>query len=229
MMLITVILLKQTFSDRAKRESCAIWQRRQRDAHYIWLPLSSSGFSPPHAPPVSSTICRRNLDSSCHRRESSWSLPHEVSETAAADQLATVHPKWRGCSDHRLAVDLGSRQQPSYSALFGHVARLHQDVPAHKALHCHVDLFLGRPPNDQWKRRPGRPWDRDGSIRSGRTMESPRRICGDVRRIVVTEEQRYGPRWLRVNDDDDAPPVSPIFSPCGTLSWKSPGNLLEMC
>jgi len=34
-------------------------------------------------------------------------------------------------------------------------------------------------------------------------MESPRRICGGVRRIVVTEEQRYGPRWLRVNDDDD--------------------------
>jgi len=24
------------------------------------------------------------------------------------------------------------------SALFGHVARLHQDVPAHKALHCHA-------------------------------------------------------------------------------------------
>jgi len=43
------------------------------------------------------------------------------------------------------------------SALFGHVARLPQDVPAHKALHCHVDLSLGRPPNDQWKRRPGRP------------------------------------------------------------------------
>jgi len=35
------------------------------------------------------------------------------------------------------------------SALFGHVARL-QDVPAHKALHCHVDLSLGQPPNDQW-------------------------------------------------------------------------------
>ena len=31
------------------------------------------------------------------------------------------------------------------SALFGHLARLHQDVPAHKALHCHVDLSLGRP------------------------------------------------------------------------------------
>ena len=43
------------------------------------------------------------------------------------------------------------------SALFGHVARLKQDVPAHKALHCHVDLSLGRPPNNQWKRGPGQP------------------------------------------------------------------------
>jgi len=31
----------------------------------------------------------------------------------------------------------------------------------------------------------------------------PQRICGGVRRVVVTEEQRYGPRWLRVNDDDE--------------------------
>jgi len=48
-------------------------------------------------------------------------------------------------------------QQFRCSALFGHDARLQQDVPALKALHCHVDLSLGRPPNDQWKRRPGRP------------------------------------------------------------------------
>jgi len=34
-------------------------------------------------------------------------------------------------------------------------------------------------------------------------MEFPRRICGGVRRVVVTEEQRYGPRRLRVNDDDE--------------------------
>jgi len=46
------------------------------------------------------------------------------------------------------------------SALFGHVARVPQDVPAHKALQCRVDLSLGRPPNDQWKHRPGRPRQR---------------------------------------------------------------------
>jgi len=45
--------------------------------------------------------------------------------------------------------------------------------------------------------------ERDGSTRSGRTMESPWRICGGVRWAVVTEEQRYGPRWLCDNDDEE--------------------------
>ena len=65
------------------------------------------------------------------------------------------------------------------SALFGHVTRLQQDVPAHKALRCHVDLSLGRPPNDQWKRRPGRPRERwidqvrkDNGIPPGGSVEA---------------------------------------------------------
>jgi len=32
-------------------------------------------------------------------------------------------------------------------------------------------------------------------------MGFPQRTCGGVRLVVVTEEQRYGPRWLRDNDD----------------------------
>jgi len=43
------------------------------------------------------------------------------------------------------------------NALFGHVARLPDDVPAHKALNCHINLSLGRPPSSQWRRRPSRP------------------------------------------------------------------------
>jgi len=46
------------------------------------------------------------------------------------------------------------------SSLFGHVARLQEDVPAHKALNCHVDLSLGRPPSSQRSRLPGRPRNR---------------------------------------------------------------------
>jgi len=44
--------------------------------------------------------------------------------------------------------------------------------------------------------------ERDGSTRSGRTTESLRRTRGGEQLVVVTEEQRYGPRWLHNNDDD---------------------------
>jgi len=113
-----------------------------------------------------------------------------VRDSAAADQLhATVHPKRRGRSDYWLAVDLGSHQPPS-QRLFGHVTRLQQHVPVHKALHCHVDLSLGRPPNDQWKRRPARPRERwIDQVRKDNGI--PRRTCGGEQRVVVTEEQRY--------------------------------------
>jgi len=43
------------------------------------------------------------------------------------------------------------------SAIFGHLARLGDEVPAHKALHSCVRLSQGRLPDPTWKRRPGRP------------------------------------------------------------------------
>jgi len=102
-----------------------------------------------------------------------------------------------------LTVDLPSISEVishRRSALFGHVARL-QDVPVHKALHCHFDLSLGRLPNDQWKRRPGRPRERwIDQVRKDNGI--PRQTCGGERRVVVTEEQRCGSRWLRDNDDE---------------------------
>jgi len=36
-----------------------------------------------------------------------------------------------------------------YNSVFGHVTRLQEDVPVHKALNFHVDLSLGRPPSRQ--------------------------------------------------------------------------------
>jgi len=84
--------------------------------------------------------------------------------------------------------------------LFGHVARLQQDVPAHKALHCHVDLSLGRPPNDQGKRRPGRPRER--------WIDQVRKDNGippaDMWRRATSCGHRGAtlrPRWLRDNDE----------------------------
>jgi len=46
------------------------------------------------------------------------------------------------------------------NTLFGHVARLPDDVPAHKALNCNINVSLGQPPSSQWQRRPGRPRSR---------------------------------------------------------------------
>ena len=46
------------------------------------------------------------------------------------------------------------------ASIFGHIARLSEEVPAHQALRAHVDLSLGRLPGWDWKRRPGRPNNR---------------------------------------------------------------------
>ena len=46
------------------------------------------------------------------------------------------------------------------TAVFGHIARLDNDVPAHQALRCQVDVSIGRFPSHDWKRLPGRPRNR---------------------------------------------------------------------
>ena len=43
------------------------------------------------------------------------------------------------------------------NAIFGHVARLSDNIPAHQAMLCQVELSVGRPPDPSWKRQPGRP------------------------------------------------------------------------
>jgi len=42
-------------------------------------------------------------------------------------------------------------------AVFGHIARLQDNTPAHKALQSHVNLSLGRLPHPSWSLRTGRP------------------------------------------------------------------------
>ena len=44
-----------------------------------------------------------------------------------------------------------------HNSIFGLIARMPHTVPAHQALHCQVELSLGRLPDSSWKRRPGRP------------------------------------------------------------------------
>jgi len=44
--------------------------------------------------------------------------------------------------------------------IFGHIARLSEEVPAHQALRADVNLSLGRLPGRDWKCRPGWPNNR---------------------------------------------------------------------
>jgi len=43
------------------------------------------------------------------------------------------------------------------NAIFGHVARLPDNIPAHQAMLRQVELSVGRPADHSWKRPPGRP------------------------------------------------------------------------
>ena len=44
-----------------------------------------------------------------------------------------------------------------HNAIFGHMARLLDNIPAHQAVLRQVELSVGRPPDPTWKRPPGRP------------------------------------------------------------------------
>jgi len=60
-------------------------------------------------------------------------------------------------------ADLGPVLDPIVrrrGSLFGHVARLPEDTPAHQALPCHIDLSLGRLPDPSWGRCPPSPRNR---------------------------------------------------------------------
>ena len=50
-----------------------------------------------------------------------------------------------------------NRNYRGRNAIFGHVARLPDNIPAHQAMLRQVELSVGRPPDPTWKRPPGRP------------------------------------------------------------------------
>ena len=62
------------------------------------------------------------------------------------------------CLDtHTGLTSVGEQIASCRVVIFGHIARLGEEVPAHQALRVHVDLSLGRLPGRDWKRRTGRP------------------------------------------------------------------------
>ena len=46
---------------------------------------------------------------------------------------------------------LGEILAARHISIFGHIARLESDVPAHMALRRHIDLSVGRPPGPDWR------------------------------------------------------------------------------
>ena len=88
-----------------------------------------------------------------------WSFTREVPTPNNEDPLARSHQELWGRSVLHLGPvsDLITRHRNS---VFGHIARLSEDMPAHQALRCHVGLTLGHLPDQSWKRCPGRPNNR---------------------------------------------------------------------
>ena len=89
------------------------------------------------------------------------------------------------------------------NSIFGHIARMPHTVPAHQALHCQVELSLGRLPNSSSKRCPGRPNKRWLDQIRDDDNRPPSVTCGEVLSGEVTLERRNGPRRLSDNNDDD--------------------------
>jgi len=125
--------------------------------------------------------CQRQITKIC------WQDHTRNSEVAARTSL-------------RLLSDLITRRQNS---VFGHIARLPEDMPAHQALRCHVDLTLGYLPDQSWKRHPGRPTTDGLTSYAGTTTTRHQLTCREGPPHVVIREWRYGPRRLRVDNDDD--------------------------
>jgi len=97
------------------------------------------------------------------------------------------------------------------NAIFGHVARLPDNIPAHQAMLRQVELSVGRPQTLH-----GNVHQVD-HVPNGPTNSAaiptmfPLRLCGGKLLVAVTRERRYGPSRLRVNDDDDDEQKKNVF------------------
>jgi len=134
-------------------------------------------------------IRSRNLVSSLHRFQSPRGLSYEVSKATAANQMAPIHPEWRHHRDNWPSIHLWHHRHRR-NAVFGHVARLPDDGPAHN---FHINISFGRPPSSQWLRRAQAVPVADGSINSGQITTFHLQTSGGVLSTVVTERRRYGP------------------------------------
>ena len=104
-----------------------------------------------------------------------------------------------------LRVEMHAVYTDQRYAIFGHVARLPDNILAHQAMLRQVELSVGRPTDPAWKRPPGRPrakWT-DQLRRDNNNVPIVTLWRQAIAMVAVTRERRYGPSRLRVNDDDD--------------------------
>ena len=89
------------------------------------------------------------------------------------------------------------------NSMFGHIARMKEDVPANRILDVAIDVISAIPPAPDWKRRsrPSKRW----LYKMSRGMTQARGRHGTMRNneVIVEWSRRNGPRRLRVPDDDD--------------------------
>jgi len=81
------------------------------------------------------------------------------------------------------------------SAIFGHLARLGDEVPTHKALHSCVRLSQRRLPDPTWKRCRGRPRGKwiDQLQKDNNRPPADQWKLSWLSGVVMVEERRYGP------------------------------------
>ena len=87
-------------------------------------------------------------------------------------------------------------------AIFGHVARMSPNIPAHQALRLQVETSLGRRVTVIGSAALVAPATA-GSTNSARIISAHLLTYGEQPSSVVTLERRYGPQRLRDDDDDD--------------------------
>jgi len=100
--------------------------------------------------------CLNQIIFKCRRPEDPGSLSYEMPATDIRYPLDWPHLQTT-VSSHTGLVSIGEQLASRRIAIFGHTARLGEEVPVYQALRALVDLSLGRLPGRDWKRRPGRP------------------------------------------------------------------------
>jgi len=105
---------------------------------------------------VSPTIWCRNMDNAEIRRAENRGLPHVLLAPHSRDTLVWLYLE---VVDRTHGESIAAQVQRRRLALFGHVRRLSDTVPANAALRLYIDARVGRRVDvlHAWKRQRGRP------------------------------------------------------------------------